>query len=59
MGKNAVISDIREECPKTPLNETTGGRCALLRECPQVHSYLSDFQTYEKYFCAVDKMWVP
>ncbi|KAF7286210.1 hypothetical protein GWI33_007167 [Rhynchophorus ferrugineus] len=38
-----------QECSNSVNNSS--GRCTLLHECPNVHDYLTDFQTYKKYFC--------
>ncbi|XP_076256928.1 inter-alpha-trypsin inhibitor heavy chain H4-like isoform X2 [Rhynchophorus ferrugineus] len=38
-----------QECSNSVNNSS--GRCTLLHECPSVHDYLTDFQTYKKYFC--------
>ncbi|XP_076256938.1 inter-alpha-trypsin inhibitor heavy chain H4-like isoform X2 [Rhynchophorus ferrugineus] len=37
------------ECSNSVDNST--GHCTLIHECPKVHNYLTDLETYKKYFC--------
>ncbi|XP_074041441.1 inter-alpha-trypsin inhibitor heavy chain H4 isoform X3 [Leptinotarsa decemlineata] len=46
------------DCPETPLNGTISGQCTLLKDCHEVFTYLTDFQTFEKYFCPLESKYV-
>ncbi|XP_076256912.1 inter-alpha-trypsin inhibitor heavy chain H4-like isoform X3 [Rhynchophorus ferrugineus] len=48
LGLNEQLGD-GKECSNSVNNST--GHCTLLHECPKVHSYLTDLETYKKYFC--------
>ncbi|XP_057662727.1 inter-alpha-trypsin inhibitor heavy chain H4-like isoform X1 [Diorhabda carinulata] len=39
-------------CAKTPKG-TEGGLCTLIKDCPEVFSDLTDFETYKQYSCPV------
>ncbi|CAG9839606.1 unnamed protein product [Diabrotica balteata] len=45
------------ECTKTPNKNVLKGTCSLLSNCPHVHSYLTDFLTYEQFACILDNKY--
>nr|XP_023015428.1 inter-alpha-trypsin inhibitor heavy chain H4-like isoform X6 [Leptinotarsa decemlineata] len=53
IGKNATVPP-GLDCPKTPENGTIPGQCTLLKDCPEVFTYLIDFQVYLQYFCPLE-----
>ncbi|KAJ8966386.1 hypothetical protein NQ314_003547 [Rhamnusium bicolor] len=53
LGENSTIT-VHTKCPKTPVNDTDTGTCTLLKDCPWVYSYLTDFQVYQQYFCPIN-----
>ncbi|KAJ8955617.1 hypothetical protein NQ318_001447 [Aromia moschata] len=52
LGETSTVATSNDECTKTPLNAT--GECTLLKDCSEVYQYLTDFQVYQQYFCALD-----
>uniref|UniRef100_A0A1Y1ND92 Inter-alpha-trypsin inhibitor heavy chain H4-like n=1 Tax=Photinus pyralis TaxID=7054 RepID=A0A1Y1ND92_PHOPY len=48
LGLNETISE-KVTCPKTPFDQE--GHCALLHECPQVHSKLQTSTNFFDHFC--------
>ncbi|XP_050513789.1 inter-alpha-trypsin inhibitor heavy chain H4-like isoform X2 [Diabrotica virgifera virgifera] len=45
------------QCRPTPNRNIRGGFCSLLINCPQVHSYLTSFMTYEQYACILNNKY--
>ncbi|KAJ8955627.1 hypothetical protein NQ318_001458 [Aromia moschata] len=52
LGDNSLAITNNDMCLNTPLNAT--GVCIPLKDCTEVYSYLTDFQVYQQYFCALE-----
>uniref|UniRef100_A0A6P7EY96 Inter-alpha-trypsin inhibitor heavy chain H4-like isoform X1 n=1 Tax=Diabrotica virgifera virgifera TaxID=50390 RepID=A0A6P7EY96_DIAVI len=56
LGEGQVVLS-NGECTRTPNKNVPKGTCSLLSNCPHVHSYLTDFLTYEQFACILDNKY--
>ncbi|CAG9823746.1 unnamed protein product [Phaedon cochleariae] len=56
IGGDSTVN-LNPDCPKSPVNSTVKGHCTLLKDCPQVHHFLTDFQVYQQYFCPLENKY--
>ncbi|CAH1113787.1 unnamed protein product [Psylliodes chrysocephalus] len=51
IGKSSLNLPTGDKCPKNP--QGGEGTCTLIKDCPEVFTLLTDFDTYKQYFCPV------